>query len=283
MEGKVCLITGATSGIGAETARVLAKMGATIAIVGRSPSKCADTADRIKTETGNSKVDYLIADLSSLNEIRRLAKEFRTRYARLDVLINNAGGLFLKRQTTVDGLELTFALNHLAYFLLTNLLLDALKANAPSRIVNVSSLAHVGARIDFANLHFQGWQGYKRSKLANLMFTYELAGRLEGTGVTVNALHPGLVASNFGMNNGRVYRAVRPLISLFSISNEKGARTSIYLASSPEVERVSGKYFVRCMPVRSSEASYDHAAAARLWQVSASLTGMSGDPGAAPT
>ncbi len=275
MQGRVCLITGATSGIGAVTAEALAGKGAAVVIVGRNLKKCADTADRIKKLTGNNKVDYMVADLSSLNEIRRLAKEFRTRHARLDVLINNAGGLFLKRETTVDGIEMTFALNHLGYFLLTNLLLGMLKENAPARIVSVSSVAHLGTRLDFSNLQVAGWEGYKRSKLANLLFTYEIARRLEGSRVTANALHPGLVASNFGMNNRGLFRLAKPLINLFSISNEQGARTSIYLASSPEVEGVSGKYFVKCAPQRSSEASYDREAAARLWEVSASMTGLS--------
>ncbi len=272
--GKVCLVTGATSGIGAVTAEALARLGATVAIVGRSPKKSAATAEQIKEQTGNLRVDYLLADLSSLNEIRRVAKEFKTRYARLDVLVNNAGGLFVKRETTVDGIEMTFALNHLAYFLLSNLLLEVLKANTPARIVNVSSMAHSGALIDFANLQVWGWEGYKRSKLANLLFTYELARRLEGTGVTVNALHPGLVASNFGMNNSGLFRLMKPLLNLFSISNEQGAQTSIYLASSPEVEGVTGKYFIKCKEVRSSETSYDTAAARRLWEVSASMTGL---------
>ena len=265
MQGKVCLVTGATSGIGAVTAEALARNGATVAIVGRSPKKSADIVDRIKSQTGNTKVDYLLSDLSSFNEIRRLAKEFKTRFARLDILINNAGGLFMKRQTTVDGIEMTFALNHLAYFLLTNLLLDMLKANAPARIVNVSSMAHQGARLDFGNLLVPGWDGYKRSKLANLLFTYELARRLEGTGITANALHPGLVASNFGMNNPGLFRLLKPLMNLFSITNEQGAQTSIYLASSSEIDGVSGKYFVKCRPVPSSEASYDKASATRLW------------------
>ncbi len=274
MQGRVCLITGATSGIGAVTAEALAGKGAAVVIVSRNLKRCADTADRIKKQTGNNKVDYMVADLSSLNEIRRLAKEFRTRHARLDVLINNAGGVFLKRETTVDGIEMTFALNHLGYFLLTNLLLGMLKENAPARIVSVSSVAHLGTRLDFSNLQIAGWEGYKRSKLANLLFTYELARRLEGSRVTANALHPGLVASNFGMNNRGLFRLAKPLINLFSISNEQGARTSIFLASSPEVEGVSGRYFVKCAPQRSSEASYDREAAGKLWEVSARMTGI---------
>ena len=274
MEGKVCLVTGATSGIGAVTAETLAGKGAAVAIVGRSPAKGAAIVEQIKGKTGNLRVAYLLADLSSFNEIRQLAKEFRTRYQRLDVLVNNAGGMFLKRETTVDGIEMTFGLNHLAYFLLTNLLLDVLKANTPSRIVNVASMAHMGARIDFSNLQVHGWEGYKRSKLANILFTYELARRLEGTGITVNTLHPGLVASNFGMNNSGLFRMIKSALNLVSISNEQGAQTSIYLASAPEVEGVTGKYFIKCKPAPSSEASHDRAAAARLWEISASTTGL---------
>jgi NAD(P)-dependent dehydrogenase (short-subunit alcohol dehydrogenase family) len=274
MDGKVCLVTGATAGIGAVTAEELARKGAIVAIVGRNPKKCATAADYIRRQTGNPKVDYLLADLSSLNDIRRLAKEFKSRYPRLDVLVNNAGGLFLKREASVDGIELTFALNHLAYFLLTNLLLDVLKANAPSRVVSVSSAAHIGARLDFADLQISGWDAYKRSKLANLLFTYELARRLEGTRVTANALHPGLVASDFGTNNRGLFRLMKPVINIFAISNERGAQTSVYLASSPEVEGVTGQYFVRRKAVRSSEISYNRAAAARLWEVSAAITGL---------
>ncbi len=169
---------------------------------------------------------------------------------------------------------MTIALNHLAYFLLTHLLLDVLKASAPSRIVNVSSAAHIGARLDFDNLQVSGWEGYKRSKLANLLFTYELARRLEGTAVSVNALHPGLVASGFGSNNGPLYRLFKPLINCVSISNERGARTSIYLASSPDVEGVSGRYFVRRKEERSFRTSYDTGTAARLWRVSLEMTGL---------
>jgi NAD(P)-dependent dehydrogenase (short-subunit alcohol dehydrogenase family) len=189
------------------------------------------------------------------------------------VLINNAGGLFLSRVLSVDGIEMTFALNHLACFLLTNLLLGLLKSGAAARIINVSSVAHVIGRIDFSNLQSHGWMGYGKSKLANLLFTYELARRLDGTGgVTVNALHPGLVASNFRMNNTGLFPLLRPLVDCFSISNEEGAQTSVYLASSPDVSGVTGRYFVRCKEVHSSAESYNLESAARLWRISARMT-----------
>ena len=273
MAGKVVMVTGATSGIGEAAARALARKRARLVIVGRSGQRCQTAADAIRRETGNPEVEFLVADLSSQAEVRRLAQEFRQRHSRLDVLINNAGAFFLRRESSADGIEMTFALNHLAYFLLTNLLLDLLKASAPSRIVNVSSAAHLNARIDLSDLQFDGWQGYGKSKLANLLFTYELARRLEGSGVTANALHPGLVASNIGMNNTGLIRWIKPLVNLFSIGCEEGARTSVYLASSPEVEGVSGRYFVHCKEEPSSVVSRDRELAARLWQISAGMTG----------
>jgi NAD(P)-dependent dehydrogenase (short-subunit alcohol dehydrogenase family) len=268
------MVTGATGGIGLETARGIAQHGATVVIVGRSLEKSRAAVERIKEQTGNSHVDFLLADLSSQAEIRRLVEEFKERYSRLHVLVNNAGGMFLNGQVSSDGTEMTLALNHLGYYLLTRVLCDLLKASAPARVVNVASVAHVGARIDFANLQFSGWKGYKRSKLANILFTYELAGRLEGTGVTANALHPGLVASGFGMNNRGLFPSIKPLVNCFSVSNQEGARTSIYLACSAEVEGVTGKYFAGCRPQRSSEASYDRSAAVRLWEISAGMTGF---------
>jgi NAD(P)-dependent dehydrogenase (short-subunit alcohol dehydrogenase family) len=188
--------------------------------------------------------------------------------------VNNAGGVFFNGQVTQDGIEMTLALNHLGYYLLTRSLYNLLKASAPARIVNVASVAHLGARIDFPDLQFSGWKGYKRSKLANILFTYELARRAEGTGVTVNALSPGIVASNFGMNNRGLFPLVKPLIDLFAVSNERGAETSVYLACSPEVEGVSGKYFTRCKARRSSASSYDRGAATQLWAISAQMTGL---------
>lgn len=276
MDGKICLVTGATSGIGSATALMLAQQGAHLIVAGRSPEKCTATIRQIKQRTGNPDVEFLVADLSAQKEVRRLAQEFKQRYSQLHVLVNNAGALFMRRELSEDGIEMTFALNHLGYFLLTNLLLDTLKASAPARVVNVSSDAHTGTGMDFTNLQFSGWRAYQQSKLANILFTYELARRLEGSGVTVNALHPGVVASNFGANNGAMSRALRRVADLFSISNEEGAKTSIYLASSPEVDGISGQYFVKKRAVRSSKASYDAAAATKLWQISEEMTGLSG-------
>ncbi len=278
MNGKICMVTGATSGIGEVTAQVLAQQGATIVIVGRSKEKSIATVDRIKEQTGNSSVEFLLADLSVQKEVRQLAEQFKSRYQRLNVLVNNAGAFVFKRQETIDGLEMSFALNHLNYFLLTNLLLDKIRASAPARIINVSSSAHEGAKINFNDLQgrqkYGGMRAYGQSKLANVLFTYELARRLEGSGVTVNALHPGLVATNFGKNNKGIVRQVMRLVHLFAISPEKGAQTIIYLATSPEVEHVTGHYFVKQKDVKSLEESYDKTVAEKLWQVSVELTGL---------
>jgi retinol dehydrogenase 14 len=278
MGEKVCLITGATSGIGKATAMGLAIMGASVVMVGRDRGRGEAAMAEIKESSGNASVDLMLADISSQEEIRRLADEFKEAYPRLDVLINNAGVFRSKRITTADGIETTFAVNHLAYFLLTNLLLDVLKASAPSRIVNVSSGAQSNGIIDFDDLQgekgYKGTKAYSQSKLANVLFTYELARRLEGTGVTANCLHPGAVRTNFGSGSSGVFglmvRALRPLM----ISPEKGAETSIYLASSPEVEGLSGRYFVKKAEARSSDKSYDAGLARRLWDVSTELTNL---------
>src|SRR5512140_3630369 len=271
MQGKICLITGGTNGIGQNTAQVLAKMGATVVIVGRNAPKTAQVVEEIRAASGNKNVDSLLADLSSQQDVRRLADEFKSRYPHLHVLLNNAGGTFTSRQLSVDGIEMTFALNHLAYFLLTNLLLNTLKASAPARIVNVSSHTHERTRIHFDDLEsrsaYNGRQVYAHSKLAIVLFTYELARRLEGTGVTANTLTPGVVATNFPKNSGRLIGLAVHLLRFALLSPEEGAQTSIYLATSPEVEGVSGKYFAKCKAVPSSPASYDTAAAQRLWQV----------------
>lgn len=276
MHGKVCLITGATSGIGLVAARELARQGARLVLVGRDPNRCAAAVTQIQTQTGNREVEALLADLSSQEQIRGLARQFHARHSRLDVLVNNAGGIWMKRQLTVDGLEMTFAVNHLAYFMLTQLLLDTLKSSAPARIVNVSSDAHRRGTIDFDDLmgerHYGGWRAYCQSKLANLLFTYELARRLPGTGVTANALHPGWVATGFGSNNGWKGKLLQLAARCFAIGPEKGARTIIYLASSPDVAASHGRYFVRKQPVASSPESLDEAAAKRLWQVSLEMT-----------
>jgi NAD(P)-dependent dehydrogenase (short-subunit alcohol dehydrogenase family) len=273
----VCLITGATSGIGKATTMGLANMGACVVMVGRDRDRGEAALAEIKEKSTNASVHLILADLSSQEEIRRLAGGFKEAHPRLDVLINDAGLFRSKRITTADGLEMTFAVNHLAYFLLTKLLLDVLKASSPSRIVNVSSGDHSNGTIDFDDLQgekgYKGPKAYSQSKLANVLFTYELARRIEGTGITANCLHPGAgVRTNFGSGVSGIFgfmvRALRP----FMISPEKGAETSIYLASSPEVEGLSGRYFVKKGETRSSDMSYDERLARRLWEVSAQLT-----------
>jgi NAD(P)-dependent dehydrogenase (short-subunit alcohol dehydrogenase family) len=282
MEGKVCLVTGATSGIGLVAARELARLGARVVLVGRNPVKCASVIEQIQRQTASAKVEALHADLSALQQVRTLAQQFGERYSRLDVLVNNAGAIWMQRQHTVDGLEMTVAVNHLAYFLLTNLLLDVLKVSAPARIINVSSAAHRRAALDFDDLmgerHYNGWRAYCRSKLMNLLFTFELARRLEGTRVTVNALHPGWVSTGFAGNNGWKGWILQTAAKCFAISSEEGARTIIYLATAPEVASISGRYFVREQVAPPSPASCDLEATRRLWQVSAELTHLAPAP-----
>ena len=277
MKGKTVLVTGATNGIGLVTARELARMGAQVTIISRDPDKCASVAEMIKNETANP-VEYIAADLSTLTGIMQAAAVFKQHHTRLHVLVNNAGGFFNKRLITPDGLEMTFALNHLNYFLLTNLLLDMLKSSSPARVVNVASGIHMGARLEFDNLqgekHYAGFRAYGQSKLCNVLFTYELARRLNGIGVTVNALHPGYVDTGFSLNNGFFFRVFAKFSArLFGRKPAEGAQTSIYLAASPEVEGVTGKYFVNSKPEKSSPLSYDEELAKKLWQVSLELTG----------
>lgn len=273
--GKVCLVTGATGGIGLITAQTLAARGAEVVLVSRSADKCASVAAQIKAQTGNDKVSFIAGDLSSTAQVRSVAERFLAGHDRLDVLVNNAGAVFTTRQESADGYEMTLALNHLNYFHLTQLLLDCLLASAPARVVNVSSEAHKMAAMDFDDLmaerKYSAFTVYGRSKLANVLFTYELARRLEGSGVTANALHPGFVASNFGRSNGGVWNMLMPVVQLFAISPERGAETSLHLAASPAVEGVTGQYFDKKQPVRSSPASYDTAAQRRLWEVSEEL------------
>ncbi len=282
MKDKTILITGANAGIGKITARELAKMGARVVMVARSQERGEAALAEIKAASGSDKVDLLLADLSSQTAVRQLAADFRANYDRLDVLINNAGALFLKRELSVDGIEMTFALNHLAYFLLTNLLLDMLEASAPARIINVSSVAHEMSPLDFDDLQsekgYRGFQVYGKSKLANVLFTHELDRRLNrrlnSNGVTVNALHPGFVGTHFAKNNGRLVRLAMFFINKFALPPEKGAETSIYLASSPEVANISGQYFYQKKAKRSAKFAYDEDAARRLWQISEQMTGL---------
>jgi retinol dehydrogenase 12 len=279
MQGKVCVITGATAGIGQVAATELARRGAHVVIVGRSAEKCAATQAEIRSASAAASVDSLEADLSSLAETKRLASELGQRYPRIDVLLNNAGAMFWKRAESADGVEKTFALNHLSYFVLTNLLLPVLKQSGPARIVNVASDAHKGVSINFDDIQFKqkysGWKAYQQSKLANILFTYELARRIEGTGVTANALHPGFVRTSFleALNDAPAGWLLKNLGGLIALSPEKGARTSIYLASAPEVAGVSGRYFVKEKPVVSSPQSRDQSTAERLWKLSVEMTG----------
>jgi NAD(P)-dependent dehydrogenase (short-subunit alcohol dehydrogenase family) len=274
---KTALVTGATSGIGKATAEALARQGMTVVLVARDAEKGRAVLEEIRSKSGNSNLDVLLADLSSQAAIRQLAEEFQRKYSKLHLLVNNAGGVFGVRKLTVDGLEYTFAFNHLAYFLLTNLLLDTLKASAPARIVNVSSGAQRMGKINFADLQgeqrYSAQAAYSQSKLANVLFTYALARRLEATGVTTNVLHPGVVRTQFGrVETPLLWRVLFPLIDPFMLTPEKGAETAIYLATSPEVEGVSGKYFAKQKAVRSHSISYDQAVQERLWEVSAQLT-----------
>ena len=277
MEGKTCLITGGSDGIGYVAARELARLGAQVFIVGRNAFKTKDAVERILDETGNREVRYLLADLSSQADVRRLADQVKEQIPRLDVLLNNAGAIFLSNRSSVDGIEMTFALNHLGYFLLTTLLLDLLKDSAPARIVNVSSSSH-GSPGEFQLEDLPqpgksgGYRAYGRSKLCNLWFTYELARRLEGSAVAVNALHPGLVRTNIARNNGVLGRVVNFFIGARGVDAARGAETLTYLAASPEVEGITGKYFVDCRAVASSSLSYNTGLASGLSEMSERLT-----------
>ena len=276
MKGKTCVVTGANSGIGLETAVALAEAGARVAVVCRTPSKSEHAVSEIQRRSPGSDVLPFAADLSSQRETRALAAELAGALPRLNVLVNNAGLMLRERVLTEDGIETTFAVNHLAYFLLSRLLERALVAGAPSRVVNVASRAHLSGTLRFDDLmrthEYDGWRAYAQSKLANVVFTYELARRLEGSGVTANGLHPGVVGTNIGHDGPSWVRFGIKLVRPFLLSPKKGAATSIYLASSPEVEGVSGKYFVGRREERTSDESYDRALAARLWKISEELT-----------
>jgi len=273
MQDRVVIVTGATSGIGEVAARGLAAMGANIVIVSRSEAKTSMLAEQIRLTGGQAQP--FNADLSSMNEVRRVAREIHASYDHIDVLLNNVGAFFTSHQYSVDGLEMTFALNHVSYFLLTQQLMDLIRLGEQPRIVNVASAAHFGGHIDFNNLQldkgFNGWRAYNNSKLMNVLFTYELSRRLAGSGITANVLHPGFVATNFGKSNGGIFKPIFGMIYAGALTSEEGAQTSIYLASSSEVDGISEKYFVNSQPAKSSEESYSNTAAARLWDVSTEL------------
>jgi NAD(P)-dependent dehydrogenase (short-subunit alcohol dehydrogenase family) len=278
MADRTVLVTGASGGIGRATAEGLSALGARVGIVGRDRDRTERAAAEIERSSGGT-VDVFVADLASQSEVRRLAGEVLAAYPRLDVLVNNVGGYWAHRHVTPDGLEHTFALNHLAPFLLTGLLLDRLRSSAPARVVTVSSGAQSLGRIDFDDLQgavrYDGQRAYNQSKLANVLFTYELARRLEGSGVTANVLHPGVVRTAFGQEDGRGWmRLMLPLVRPFMKTPARGAATSIHLASAPDLAQVSGRYFVNQEAKRSSPRSYDVQTARRLWDVSAQLVGL---------
>jgi NAD(P)-dependent dehydrogenase (short-subunit alcohol dehydrogenase family) len=276
MHDKICLVTGATNGIGKVTAHELAAMGATVIVAGRSREKTEGVAAELRAAAGHERIYTMLADLSLLSGSVALADEFRSRFDHLDVLVNNAGGIFNQRETTREGLEMTFALNHMSYFVVTTQLLDLLKASSSARVVSVSSGAHFAGRMDWDNLQgekrYSGFPAYGNSKLANVLFTYALARRLEGTKVTANVLHPGAVSTGFGANNKDIFsKIVFKGFQLLTMPPEKGARTSIYLASSPEVEGVTGAYYAEMKRTRSSPLTYNVDVQERLWAISEAL------------
>ncbi|MFT3891405.1 MAG: SDR family oxidoreductase [Anaerolineales bacterium] len=277
MDKKLILITGATAGIGEVAAQTLAAQGHEIIIIGRNQQKAERAAEHIRTQTGNNNVHYLLADFSDLQQIRQLADQVKTKFPKLDVLVNNAGTYFGKREKTKYGAEKTFVVNHLAPFLLTNLLLNHMQEHA--RIINVSSNAHYSGKLDLNNLNLSkfyfGLTAYQRSKLANVLFTYELARRLAGTTITVNALHPGLIATDiFRRNYGILGPFIKWIISRRAITPEEGADTMIFLSTSADIEGVTGNYFVKRKAVKSAPLSYDEALAKQLWDVSERLTAI---------
>ena len=279
LAGKTCVVTGATSGIGAAAAQELARMGARVVVAGRDPSRCESTVDAIRAATGNPEVESVLADLSSLAEVRRLASELTGRCPRIDVLANNAGAYFSRRAETAEGIERTWALNVLAPFLLTYLLRPRLEASAPARVINTSSNAHERARLTSRDLNGKpkraGFRAYGRSKLALNLLTFEFSRRLDPSAVTVNAYHPGLVASRFAWNNGRLYRGGMRLVTrAFGVSPEEGADTLVYLASAPELAGTTGRYFYERTAIRSSPLSYDRELARQLWAACARETAL---------
>ncbi len=289
MKDKVCVITGGTDGIGKAAAYGLAVQGAKLLVHGRDPDKGARAVAELKARSGNPAIEFLQADFSSLADVRRLAAAVMEHTPRVDVLVNNAGGIFTKRALSKDGYEMTFAVNHLAPFLLTHLLLSTLKSGAPSRIVTTASNAHRGSQILFDDLQatrkYSAMGAYGSSKLANILFTRSLAKRLQGSAVTATCLHPGFVRTSFGRNNdfSPLLKSIFGLISRFARSPEKGAETVIYLASSPHVQGASGGYYFDCKLTPPSAAGQDDGAAERLWEVSEDLVGIAPRARALPT
>lgn len=278
LTGKVCLITGASSGIGTPTALAIARMGARMVLLCRDPKKGEAAVGMIKARTKNDEVRLIVCNLASQKSIRNAVQEFKTNYDALHVLVNNAGLMMWKRETTKDGIEMQFGVNHLGPFLLTNLLLDVLKASAPSRIVNVASTVHSNGKINFDDIQsekkYWGFGAYCQSKLANVLFTYELARKLDGTGVTANCLHPGVVRTRIMRDLNPVFRGIAKVGGLFMTSPDSGALTSVHVATSPELEGVSGKYFDKEAEAASSSDSRDEDLARRLWDLSEEMTGL---------
>ena len=278
MKGKTVIVTGANAGIGKVTASELASMGAKVTLVCRDKARGEEALRDVRSRSGGD-VDLMLCDFGSLDSIRAFAAAFQAAHDRLDVLVNNAGAILGERKLTADGFEMTFGVNHLGYFLLTNLLLDLLKKSAPSRIVNVASDVHRQGKLDWDDLQserrpYAQFRAYSDSKLCNVLFTAELARRLDGTGVTANSLHPGVVGTNFGSTGSPLFRFLTKIGGPFLLTPEKGARTSIYLASSPDVEGVTGKYFAKSREAKPSKAAQDADAARRLWDVSAKMVGL---------
>jgi NAD(P)-dependent dehydrogenase (short-subunit alcohol dehydrogenase family) len=284
MRGKTVLVTGANQGIGKASAHALGRMGARLVLVCRNEEKARATIAELERD-GIAGVELIVADMGSQADIRRVAADVRAKHDRLDVLLNNAGVLVTTRRTTMDGIEETFAVNHLGYFLLTNLLLDLLRATGPARIVNVASEAHRSAHIHWRDIElsrgYTSFGAYGQSKLCNILFTQELARRLEGTAVTANCAHPGAVASGFGHTYGGITSLLLHAASPFLLSPERGARTQVWLASSPEVDGVTGKYFARCKEKTPSRAAREPEAPRRLWAISERMTGLGGGATAA--
>ncbi|MBX7112785.1 MAG: SDR family oxidoreductase [Myxococcaceae bacterium] len=278
MSGKRVLVTGATNGIGLWAAIGLARLGAEVVVVGRDPARTAQALHQVRAEAGSMQVQSLLADLSSMASVRALAAQVHERYGQLHVLLNNAGGINLNREVTVDGYERTFATNHLSYFLLTSLLLPLLEKTPGARVVNVASEAHRRGPLDFDDLMsdrgYRSFTAYSRSKLANILFTFELARRLQGTGVTANCMHPGVVGTNFLGKNNSVWALLWPIAKLFLLTPQQGAQTAVFLASSPEVNGVTGEYFARSRRKRTRPFAHDVVAAKRLWEVSEKLVGL---------
>jgi NAD(P)-dependent dehydrogenase (short-subunit alcohol dehydrogenase family) len=278
MQGKTIVITGATSGIGRVAAERLAEMGARIVLVGRDKARTAATLDQLRAKAPGQAHSAHLADLGRLSEMKRVGAEIARAEPRIDVLVNNAGAIFARRTLTEDGLEKTFALNHMAYFVLTQLLRPCLEAAGEARIVNTSSAAHQNATLDLDDLQsakaYGAMKAYCRSKLCNILFTRELARRLAGSRITANSLHPGFVSTRFGDEAGGLISRFVGLAKLLAISADEGAKTIVYLATSPHVARTSGRYFTKCRPLSPSRAAQDDTAAAKLWERSQALAGL---------